>query len=167
MQSKEPVKRIAVAHMLYGFAGAGKTTFARKLESTIGAVRFSHDEWMHRLYGANPSSEHFADYYQRVASLIWRYVEILLKRDQDVILDFGFWSRASRNEAREKITALGGQPRLYFLDCPIEVMRERVRERSLSVPDDSLWIDEHAFDLFRERFEPLAADEVHEHVLNT
>jgi hypothetical protein len=30
-----------------------------------------------------------------------------------------------------------------------------------------LWIDEHAFDLFRERFEPLAADEVHEHVLNT
>lgn len=167
MQSGETGKRLAVAHMLYGFAGAGKTNLARKLQSTIGAVRFSHDEWMHRLYGANPPAEQFSDYHQRVSSLIWCYIEILLKREQDVILDFGFWSRASRDEARERIAAYGGQPRLYFLDCPIEVMRVRVRERSLNVPDDSLWIDEHAFDLFRARFEPLGADEVHERVLDT
>jgi predicted kinase len=42
------------AHLIHGFLGAGKTTFARELERNIPAIRFSHDEWMVRLYGIDP-----------------------------------------------------------------------------------------------------------------
>ena len=42
-------------HLIYGFVRAGKTTFARKLESEISAIRFTHDEWMVKLYGHNPT----------------------------------------------------------------------------------------------------------------
>ena len=45
------------AHMIYGYLGVGKTTFASHLEARHGAVRFSNDEWMTRLYGqALPSN---------------------------------------------------------------------------------------------------------------
>ena len=46
-------------HLIHGFVGAGKTTFAKKLEHFLPAVRFTHDEWMSKLYGENPPLEHF------------------------------------------------------------------------------------------------------------
>ena len=33
-----------VAHIVIGFIGSGKTTFARKLEKETGAVRFTKDQ---------------------------------------------------------------------------------------------------------------------------
>lgn len=33
-------------HMIHGFVGVGKTTFAKKLQQEVNAVRFSPDEWM-------------------------------------------------------------------------------------------------------------------------
>lgn len=42
---------MATAHLIHGFLGVGKTTFARQLEERLPAIRFSHDEWMARRYG--------------------------------------------------------------------------------------------------------------------
>jgi predicted kinase len=153
---------MSTLHMVYGFVGAGKTTFAKKLEHTLPAIRFTHDEWMSRLYGDNPPLEKFADYYARVHELIWIYATRLLELEQDVILDFGFWSKRSRDEARAKAAALGAAYKLYFLDAPEDILRERVRQRNENL-QGSLYIDDHAFELFKTRFEPLGKDE--EHVL--
>ncbi len=151
---------MATLHMIYGFVGAGKTTFAKKLEHSLPAVRFTHDEWMNKLYGENPPLENFADYYNRVHDLIWIYAERLLELNQDVILDSGFWSRNSRDEARAKAKAVGAEPKLYFLDVPENVMLERTRKRNENL-QGSLYIDDHAFGLFKTRFEPLGKDEEH------
>jgi predicted kinase len=45
---------MATAHLIHGYLGAGKTTFARRLEEELPAIRFSHDEWMTNLYGDDP-----------------------------------------------------------------------------------------------------------------
>ena len=37
-------------HLICGSAGAGKTTYAQELTKPIGAVGFSIDEWMTRLF---------------------------------------------------------------------------------------------------------------------
>jgi predicted kinase len=147
-------------HMIYGFVGAGKTTFAKGLEPTLPAIRFTHDEWMSELYGDNPPLEHFAEYYKRVDDLIWVYASRLLELKQDVILDSGFWSRVSRDDARTKAKALGAETRLYFLDVPESVTLERVRKRNENL-QGSLYIDDHAFELFKTRFEPVGEDEEH------
>jgi predicted kinase len=147
-------------HMIYGFVGAGKTTFAKKLESTLPAVRFTQDEWMNRLYGDNPPLEHFAEYYKQVEELIWVYASRLLELNQDVILDAGFWSRRSRDDARARARAIGAETRLYFLDAPESVLLERVRKRNENL-QGSLYIDDHAFELFKTRLEPLGQDEEH------
>mgnify|MGYP002777148450 len=68
--------------------------------------------------------------------------------------------RSSRDEARAKAKALGVGHRLYFLDVPENVMLERVRGRNENL-QGSLYIDDHAFELFKTRFEPLGKDEAY------
>ena len=121
---------MATLHLLCGFIGAGKTTFAKSLERDHSAVLFSHDEWMVRLYGRNPPSEHFQTYYHRVEDLIWQMASRFLALGHDVVLDHGFWSRADRDLARRKSQEIGVPAKLYFLHYSEEVMRERVLIRT-------------------------------------
>jgi predicted kinase len=150
---------MATLHLLHGFTGAGKTTFARKLECELSALRFTPDEWIVRLYGNNPPEEYFSEYLERVTNLIWELTIQLLRSDRDVILDFGFWSRSSRDEAHSKARSVGARVKLYSLSCAEETMRQRVLKRSADLPAGALLIDENAIQLFKERFEPLAEDE--------
>jgi predicted kinase len=57
---------------------------------------------------------------------------------------------------------------LLFVDTPVNEMKERIKHRnSYLSPEttgkglDYLWIDEEAFEAFRNRFEPLEPDEEH------
>jgi predicted kinase len=152
---------MATLHLLHGFTGAGKTTFARKLERELLALRFTPDEWIVQLYGNNPPEEDFSECLDRVTNLIWQLTMQLLRSDRDVILDFGFWSRSSRDEARSKAKAAGASIKLYWLWCAEETMRQRVLKRSADLPAGALLIDENAIQLFKERFEPLNEDESH------
>ena len=41
----------SIIYLICGSTGAGKTTYAIRLSETVGAVRFSIDEWMAALFG--------------------------------------------------------------------------------------------------------------------
>jgi len=60
-------------HLICGPLGSGKTTFSRRLEGEIGAIRFTHDEWMVLLYGQDPLLGQFPDYFRRVTTLTIRF----------------------------------------------------------------------------------------------
>jgi predicted kinase len=160
-QSVSKQTETGTAHLLHGFVGSGKTTFARRLERTLPAVRFTHDEWVHHLFGAHPPADHFAALYSRIDDLIWRQAVRVLQLGCDVILDHGFWSRESRDRARARVASIGAGAVLYLVACPEAEGERRVSERSRDVPRDSLWIDQAAVELFRKRFEPLEPDEKH------
>ncbi len=145
-----------VAYMIHGFVGVGKTTFSKKLQQETNAIRFSPDDWMTALYGANPPSDMFSEYEERIVTLIWTMVEQAIRAGADVILDFGFWKRRRRDEARSRLEAAGAKVMLYALHCPDEVMIERVLTRTREMPDGALFIDRNAIEEFRMRFE--AAD---------
>ncbi|MDX1507436.1 MAG: AAA family ATPase [Woeseiaceae bacterium] len=147
------------AHLLHGYIGSGKTTFARKLEREHGAVRFSHDEWMVRLHGWNPPAEQFAERMAQVMNLIWDEATRELEAGNDVILDFGFWTRESRDAARRRVSSIGAVAKFYSFFCPKSIMKARTLERSKRPSTDSLWIDEPAFDKLLARFEPMDDDE--------
>jgi predicted kinase len=150
---------VAIAHLIHGFVGTGKTTYAIKLEKEIPALRFSIDEWVIALYGQNPSKESFEDCYSKVEDLIWQVASRSLLLGQDVVMDFGFWSRASRDAARQRIRAAGAESILYCVSCADDTMRERVRRRTDAMPGHALYIDDSAIREFSQRFEPLGNDE--------
>ncbi len=163
MKEKEKIKsdKKPVAHMIHGFVGAGKTTFAKKLEKEIGALRFTNDEWMISLYGTNPPAEKFAEYYERTTKLLLDTAFKCLKAGVDIILDAGFWSRSQRDEIRARITKAGANFQLYYIKCSDEMMKQRTLKRSDDSPKDAFYINEAAIKTFKKRFEPLYDDEEH------
>ena len=149
---------MATAHLIHGFLGAGKTTFARQLEQNIPAIRFSHDEWMTRLYGDDPPIEHFAEYYRRVYEQLEDVWPRCLELGVDVVLDFGCWTRRDRDVLRAKIAAIGAEARLYRVTCREDEAWRRIEKRNTELRG-SLYISRATFEMLRGRFEPLASDE--------
>ena len=151
--------KVAIAHLIHGFIGSGKTTYATQLEKDLPALRFSIDEWLIALYGQDPPENKFEKYYNRTAGLIWNVATRALESGQDVILDFGFWSRKSRDDARERLSRVNAELVFYNVTCADEVMEARALNRTVAMPEHALYINKEAIASLRERFEPLGCDE--------
>lgn len=149
---------MATAHLLFGFLGSGKTTFAKRLEVEHGAVRFTPDEWMARLFGDNPPEESFPEKAQAILELLAPLWTRCLSLGLDVVLDYGFWTRKERDEVRAVAERLGASARLYRLECPEDEARTRIAARN-QADDHSLYIAPATYDALWRRFEPLDVDE--------
>lgn len=146
-------------NLLCGRIGSGKTTYAKRLEEETGAIRFTHDEWMQRLLGPKPPEDEYRKLWDDVEDEIWSEVRKVIQSGIDVILDFGFWTRSSRDIARERASSAGGQAVLHYIACPRDVAFERTMRRSENPGPESLWIDEAAFEKLDALFEPVGDDE--------
>ena len=147
-------------HAIHGFIGAGKTTFARQLETQLPALRLSGDEWMVQLYGPDPPEEIFRPGIVRVNVLMRQIAERSLALGIHVVLDDGYWTRASRDDLRTWASGLNVPLKLYALTLPEAEARRRVEARN--VKPGSLYIAPETYDLFWQSFEPLQRDEIHE-----
>lgn len=74
-----------------------------------------------------------------------------------VILDHGFWTRASRDELRARAAGLGVPLTFHVLALPDEEALRRVRARN--EVGGAMYIADETYRLFRGRFEALGADE--------
>lgn len=164
METKEKIPTI---HMLCGFICAGKTTLAQKLEREYAAVTFCPDEWIARLFGQEHSSQCVFIYAPKVSALISRTYEQLLKLKIDIILDDGFWSKAEREHMRKRASELGAKSKLYFLDCPKEILLQRLQKRNAECNPESVVVSEAKFKIAWERFQSPSADEKYEHIVTS
>ena len=78
----------------------------------------------------------------------------------DVALEFGFFSRAERDQAREVARQAGAEPRLVFLDPPMDVLAERLERRNAALPPDMFAVSRAHLDLCQGWLERPDADEV-------
>src|ERR1017187_10193111 len=107
-------------HLIHGYLGSGKTTFAKDLERRTGGLRITLDDWTIGL-----SEDHVSVDYallDRVTTLLndlWPHT--VVAGVHDVILDYGFWSRDGREKARAKAAEIGAEVMLYEVMCPDSV----------------------------------------------
>jgi predicted kinase len=113
------------------------------------------------LHGPNPPEALFRIEHRKIMELIWEHAARALHAGTHVILDVGFWTRASRDDARRRAMALDVPCRFYSLTCAEETARARVLQRTGEHPPGALFINEAAFDLFAAQFEPMGPDEAH------
>ncbi len=121
-----------MAHLVViaGLPGTGKTTLSRRLEAERGAFRLCPDEWMAAL-GIDLWD---GEARQRIERLQRDLAQRLLTAGADVVIEWGTWSRAERDALRDFARAVGATAELRFLDEPLDVLWERVRERALEGP---------------------------------
>jgi predicted kinase len=107
--------RTPQVHLLAGLNGAGKTTYARRLEAELPAVRFTLDEWMLRLHGLPYDDPAYPALAESCKGLIWDTALQVLRAGVDVVLDWNQWSRDRRAEWAAKASAQGFQPVLHYI----------------------------------------------------
>lgn len=116
---------------MYGLAGSGKSTLARRLQSERGALRFTLDEWMIRLFpGLQIADPEYGIVADRVRELIWDVASQALSRGCDVVLDWNFWSTARRSWAVDRSRALGADVLLHWLSAGADEATARAERRA-------------------------------------
>lgn len=121
----------ATLHLLCGKIAAGKSTLAAALAAAPKTIILSEDYWLSRLYPGEITT--VADYVRCSAKLreaIAPNIENLLKSGLSVVLDFPANTPSIRAWMRGVIERSGAQHRLYYLDVPDHVCRERLRARN-------------------------------------
>ena len=113
-----------------GLPGAGKTTLATRLAAERNAVRLTKDDWLWAL-GSSPWDASTGD---KVEQQLRGLTDDLLRLGLSVVLDFGLWARAERDEMRAVARDLGVGVELHYLDAPIEELWRRIEARNAEPP---------------------------------
>jgi hypothetical protein len=153
-------KKQPTVYVICGFIGAGKTTFARKLEKQTGAIRVTKDEWIIKIFGNKIASDkNFGVFDKNITELATDIVFKILRAGTDVIIDEGFWVKSQRDDIKKKILDVGAKPIFYYVECPVEKMRKRVVSRNKGSSIDSFEISEEMFDRYLKYWEPPKKEE--------
>jgi predicted kinase len=153
-------KQQPTAYIICGFIGAGKTTFARKLEKETGAIRITKDEWIVKIFGNKITSDkNFARYDKNTTELAKDITFKILRAGKDVIIDEGFWAKSQRNELKERIMKAGAKWTLYYVEADLGEMRMRVVDRSQNPGKDSFEISVEMFEDYVKYWEPPTTEE--------
>jgi predicted kinase len=118
--------------LMCGVAGAGKTTYAQKLEAQ-GYVRLSIDEEVWERFGRYGVDYDPSLYQERLVSvepvLTQRLTE-LIQAGRNVVVDFSFWQRSDRDRYKRLVTEARGQWNLVYLKASPELLRRRLAARN-------------------------------------
>jgi predicted kinase len=138
-----------------GPAGSGKSTVARRYERQ-GMTRLSFDQeaWS-RGITAMPLPE---DVHRDIERELRARLVDLVRAGADVVLDFSFWSRRTRDEYRELLRPLGVVPETVYLATDRATVLQRISSRAARDGDDYA-ISEELAAFYFDHFEvPTAAE---------
>lgn len=148
--------------LICGKIGCGKTTYAKKLCRESGTVLLSVDEIMLALFGQHAGEMH-DEYARRTQEYLFQKSLELLDAGLDVILDWGFWTKSGREQAKAFYRTHGRDCRLVYLDVPDEIWKERLESRNRAVEsgaESAYYVDENLAAKFAARFQPPEPGEI-------
>lgn len=141
-----PLSTPPLLHLVCGLPGSGKTTLARRIEASSGAIRFCPDEWIRRIWPLETAATEGNARRDAIEQLQWRIAKDFLKTGKDVIIEWGTWGRGERALLRDEAHALEAQAKLYYLDFPKVVLKERILLRNENPGNDDFRMPEETLD---------------------
>lgn len=151
--------------LISGLVGAGKSTYARNLEKSSGAIRFSVDEWMTTLFKADwPDDLDFNWSMERIFRIeeqIWSMVEKLMRFDVSAILDLGLLKQEHRQKFYDLAAKHGFDIETHLIEADIDIRWHRVQNRNTVKGETfSLEVTREMFDFCENLYEHPEGDEV-------
>jgi len=142
--------------LICGLPASGKSTLARQLAPQLGAVRLDKDDRVTRL-GHDVWDD---DFRVRLEAQLWALTQELLAHGQSVILEWGHWARAERDDKRLGARALGVGVELHYLHAPLHELMERAERRTTSGEWTAAPITRAHFETWATIFQPPDDDEM-------
>ncbi len=136
-----------ILHLICGLPGSGKTTLAKSIASSTGAIRFSPDEWIKDIWNDKAETEgnQFRD---QVEQLQWKIAKQMLQNSIGVIIEWGTWGRSEREKLRDEAHAVGAAVKFYYLNISREILKERVLKRNGYIGPHEFYIPEKEIETF-------------------
>lgn len=118
-----------------GSAGSGKTTIARKFEAN-GFIRLSFDdESFKRGINVHPLPPQL---HREIKEFL--DIELIhnIKLENDVVLDYSFWSKTMRKEYIDLLATYNIEPIIFYVHVSKETIVDRIQMRSGNHQDSIL-----------------------------
>jgi predicted kinase len=127
---RETVSGQPTMFLTVGLPGTGKTTAARHIEIEQNALRLTKDEWVKALYGHEnpPSAQDVIE--GRLIQIGLRALEL----GNDVVIDYGLWSRDERSALRQAAADLGARVDMRYFELTPAQQRSRLERRLAEAP---------------------------------
>jgi predicted kinase len=141
--------------IITGLPGSGKTTLAVALADSMPACRMCPDDWMMasgiKLWDESARAQ--IEVFQLTLSLD------LLRAGQNVVIEWGVWSRAERDVLRDTARSIGAPVELRYVSADTDELWRRIVERDLEGRWSSRSIQRHELDEWVRIYEPPTDDE--------
>ncbi len=140
---------------------SGKSTFTRILEKEYGFYAFSADEWMLQLYEETEDREVFESNLRRCTELIYRVSENILRKrgDNNVALDFGFWSKEDRKAVARRFGDRGFAVSTVYFPVAFSQQVSFMKKRQSEAGVNHYAFDRQTIETLNEYFEEPDSDE--------
>ena len=153
---------MAKAILLCGKIASGKSRYAEMLCKQENAVLLSVDELVLSILGGDLGEKHDAITRCVQAYLINKSLEIL-HAGTSVLLDWGFWTRECRQEARVFYETAGMESEFHYIDVPDDVWKRNIEKRNQAVIEgksDAYFVDEGLMQKLESLFETPSQEEI-------
>ena len=154
--------------MTCGKICSGKSTYAQKLRVERNAVILSVDEITLALFPEG-AGEMLDTYVERAEELLYRKTLEIIVTGTNVILDWGFWTRAEREYARNFFGENGIHCELHYLKISDELWQERIEKRNGLIAEGKVsayYVDRGLAEKFAGIFEEPDENEIDQIIIN-
>lgn len=149
--------------LICGKICSGKTWYARQLRQQENAVILSTDEVTYDLTD-NAQGEGYSAFAKRVNGYLRKKTVELVGVGCNVILDWGFWTRAERQEITEYFWSRGVPVQWHYMDISDERWQRNIEIRNRKIQEGcggwDFYVDEGLYSKVLSLFEVPGADEI-------
>ena len=123
---------MAIVYLICGKICSGKTRYAERLRAEHNAVILSTDEVTYDLTD-NAQGEGYNDFARRVNGYLRKKAVQIVQAGTNVILDWGFWTRADRQEISEYFRCRNVAVEWHYIDVSDARWEKNIAERNCRI----------------------------------
>ena len=141
----------------------GKSYYAKQIKEKENAVVLSTDEATYDLID-NEQGELYDVFAERVNKYLMKKAVEIVKAGCNVILDWGFWTRAERQETTKYFNQFGIDVEWHYVDIEQSRWKQLIEERNNKIKNgnggSNFYVDEGLMEKLLSKFEEPTRDEI-------